>query len=293
MPAFALDSAIPLPAQPLGDYSWLQRSLFLAQMARAAYDPPADFRNRLSPLTDRVEFWDRGGAQAYWVETPSDCVVAFRGTEPDDWNDWKADLDAEQVPCRRLVGRVHHGFWTEANDLWTDVASRLATLDRPLWLTGHSLGGAIALVTAGYCRAERAAGWLRGIYTFGAPRAGDEAFASAIDVPHYRWVHNNDVVPQLPPAWLGYVHHGRQAYVDRRGRLRQWAGWERWLDRLRGWASGLLRWRIDGIGDHSMERYAASIDAVVAKYAPLGVVPVRLAAPRRRPLRRAPLRRAA
>ena len=292
MPAFSLDTEIPLPAQPLADYSWLQRSLFLSHLAAAAYRLPARFRELLRPLSDDVIYYDRDGAQGYWIETERDCIAVFRGTEPNDWNDWRADLDSERVPAP-TGGYVHHGFWRETSDLWPLLLPRLQRVNKPLWITGHSLGGAIAVITAARCQEIVAPEWIGGLYTFGAPRAGSRRFARSVAFPHVRWVHNNDIVPQLPPAWMGFAHGGRRAYLDRHGRLRQWRGWERWLDRFHGWIAALRRLRFDGIGDHSIDRYADTIGGIVREYAPLSVVPVRLGAPRRRSVRRLPTRRAA
>jgi hypothetical protein len=98
--------------------------------------------------------------------------------------------------------------------------------------TGHSLGGAVALL--GGLEAIR---MLQRnvtlpqipvlIYTFGQPRPGNVAFAayvasSAVVSPHalYRVVHRNDIVPHLPPLSMGgksWLHSGQELWYDNQG----------------------------------------------------------------------------
>src|SRR5262249_54451343 len=83
---------------------------------------------------------------------------------------------------------------------------------KPVWLTGHSLGAALATLAA----ARWAAGHrVQGLYTFGSPRVGNAAFAATVPGPCYRFVNNNDVVTRLPPPGLfaGYRHVGVLKYI--------------------------------------------------------------------------------
>jgi triacylglycerol lipase len=82
-------------------------------------------------------------------------------------------------------------------------------------------------------------------------------------VTHYRWVHNNDVVTRVPPAWMGYRHCGNELYLDRFGRIRRLSGILRSRDRWRGILGGLLQWRLDLLTDHSISQYAGHIATAV------------------------------
>jgi triacylglycerol lipase len=79
------------------------------------------------------------------------------------------------------------------------------------------------------------------------------------------WVNNNDIVTRVPPAWLGYRHAGREMYIDYKGRARDIEGRRRVLDRLRGFARSLRRFKIDHFSDHSIEDYIDHIHAAVQK----------------------------
>jgi hypothetical protein len=76
----------------------------------------------------------------------------------------------------------------------------------PLFVTGHSLGGALAvLCTAMLHRTEPALfANLRGVYTYGQPMVGDGDFAATCEpfaARTFRHVYHSDLVPRLPPRW--------------------------------------------------------------------------------------------
>lgn len=138
-------------------------------------------------------------------------IVAFAGTDPLVITNWITDLNARLSPQG-----VHSGFEQAVEAAWPQVAAALRqrpTAGAALYITGHSLGGALAVVAA-----ERAARDLglraHAVYTFGQPRSGGEDFAAAYagaglaDVT-YRLVHGHDIVPTLPPPQLQFRHVGR------------------------------------------------------------------------------------
>ena len=101
-------------------------------------------------------------------------------------------------------GKVHRGFKTILTEIWADVEKTLETIDRPLYYTGHSLGGALATLAASL-RPPRA------VYTFGAPRIGDAAFAQSLAaLPVYNVLNPRDVVTGLPPSrpWSRFTRAG-------------------------------------------------------------------------------------
>ena len=138
----------------------------LAQFCQDAYDQPADVQG------------DHDVARAI-VRTVGDViVVAFPGTRPDHLWDDLADLETlpKVIPS---LGLVHTGFW----DAMESIAPRLNDLigEMPVILTGHSLGGAIAIAYAAY----RALYHLKTVelVTFGAPRV---AIGPHLGRPHHR-----------------------------------------------------------------------------------------------------------
>ena len=88
---------------------------------------------------------------------------------------------------------------------------RLKTKERPLWITGHSLGGALALLAA--WRFQRSFLAVHEIVTFGAPMIGNETASKAFEQEFsgkiFRYVDLEDVVPHLPSVSLlanAYTH---------------------------------------------------------------------------------------
>ena len=257
---------IPLPMEHSGAISSLERmraSLLFAQVSRISYLQPHAVEVYIPRLGLSLEhFADRDGAQAYVFGSESDIVVACRGTEPNDWNDVKADVNAFMV-LAETVGRVHRGFKREVDDLWPQLERLIATDKRTLWFTGHSLGGAMATICAGRCFLAHIPAMPKAVYTFGAPRVGTKRYINNVEVDLTRWVNNNDIVPRVPPTWLGYRHTGRHVYINTYGNVRKMTKRQRAKDRWRGFAHGLKQGKVDHFSDHAIARYVDHIaDAV-------------------------------
>jgi len=163
-------------------------------------------------------------------------VLCYRGTETGNIGHWLGDADVG--PDAIAVGGeplgVHAGFyrnmratrWGVIRELTSalegrslaDPSRRVAHPLEALYITGHSLGGALALLFAIsllYSTEHRGlAGRLRGVYTFGQPMAlidpipegcrplGDRVFRHLLP---------RDIVPALPPAqWGGFAHIGHE-----------------------------------------------------------------------------------
>ena len=128
-------------------------------------------------------------------------VVAFPGTDPGCVADWLRDLDAVPV-WRDGVGYCHRGFLDGA----LLVLPWLRGLPPGLTLTGHSMGGAIAILAAALLRAADVP--VAGVVTFGAPRAGGAVVKHLLaDIPVRQFRHAGDPVPDVPclPGVLEHV----------------------------------------------------------------------------------------
>lgn len=246
---------------PISEWSILERSLFFAEVSMASYLSPDECNQAARKLgfTDG-EFIERDGSQAYWFQTETDSVIACRGTEAHEWNDIQADANA-LTALAETVGKVHRGFKQEVDDLWPYLEEALANNTKKLWFTGHSLGGAMATICAGRCLLSHIKSEPEGLYTFGSPRVGDKRYVNYTNIPHYRWVNNNDVVARVPPFWFGYRHCGQEMYLDRHGNLRNDVkGWRRISDRVQGFCSELInKFRVDHLSDHSIMDYIEHI----------------------------------
>jgi predicted lipase len=115
-----------------------------------------------------------------------DCRESFVAT----LQAWLTNLDYAQVEQAGGTGRVHRGYARELDA----VADRLAAMARdhaaggkPLYLTGHSAGGALATLAAR--RLHEAGVPVRAAVVFSAPRVGDRRYARSYPLPLVRIEH--------------------------------------------------------------------------------------------------------
>lgn len=211
---------------------------------------------------DDVSFYDRDGSQAFRFRNEFDCVIACRGTEPNEWNDIRADANARSV-LAETAGRVHSGFKAEVDDLWPMLETALIQNEQPLRFCGHSLGGAMATICSGRCFLSHIDSNPDELFTYGSPRVGNNRYIRYVAMEHYRFVNNNDIVTRVPPPWLGFCHSGEEMYLNRNGQIRRYGKWARHRDLLRGFLAGLSKWRLDHFSDHSIHRYISALAAEV------------------------------
>ncbi|MBX2868264.1 MAG: lipase family protein [Acidiferrobacterales bacterium] len=261
-------TTLSLHSRPLSQieaFGLLERSLLFAELSNVAYLRPENATATAEKIgLDQAEFIDRDGSQAFIFETDIDCVVACRGTEPNEWNDIKADIDAVSVAAE-TIGRVHRGFKKEVDDLWPILEQRLISNQKTLWFCGHSLGGAMAAICAGRCYLSHIESMPKGLFTYGSPRVGNMRYVNHVQLEYFRWVNNNDIVTHVPPSWMNYRHTGQEMYINAYGRVREMTGWQRTKDRWRGLVMGIKQGKIDSFADHSIDLYIAAILAGLEK----------------------------
>jgi triacylglycerol lipase len=182
---------------PLRELTFLRRALALAELAMISYNDEAEARTAAAAMGfPEAALFDNDGPQAFRFRNAYDCVVACRGTEPDEWNDLKTDANAA-LAVVGAVGKVHSGFNTEVDDLWPMLEDLLRDNDRPVWFCGHSLGGAMATICAARCIQSSLSSNPEELHTFGSPRVGCKRYMRQPGLRHYRWVHNTDVVTRV------------------------------------------------------------------------------------------------
>jgi len=216
-----MSTEFTLREEPLGN---LDSARFLCEASALAYlaekEGAKAFREILG-LEARLFTVDN--TQAWLGVDETNIVVAFRGTESATTLDGLKDMlltDAMNllvVPEGRLghdlsaagVGaRFHKGFVDAIAEVWEPLAAaveaELKANDRPLWITGHSLGGALALLAAWLLK--RRFVLVHEVCTFGAPMIGNREACAAFDREFagriFRYVNGRDPVPKLPTLSL-------------------------------------------------------------------------------------------
>ncbi|QUX95763.1 lipase [Marinomonas sp. CT5] len=122
-------------------------------------------------------------------------TIGIRGTA--NLENAMVDLDLELKPDALLKIKLHQGFGLAAKAVFEDIKPFLKK-DQPIHLTGHSLGGAIAVILAMYLQND---GYpVKQVITFGQPKVTNVTGAKKFeDLPLIRVVTPNDIVPLVPP----------------------------------------------------------------------------------------------
>ena len=209
--------------------------------------------------------FDKNSAQAMLVEHKDYFCMSFRGT--DELADWLDNMDIAST--EQACGTFHEGFWESTEDVW-DMYSKYKELaagqeQRPLFITGHSLGGAMATVAAVRLLHENIP--FVGLYTFGQPRAMVRKMIPKINAQckarFFRFQNNNDIVTRMPALLAGYRHGGTQLYISQRRVIYRKTGfWFNLYDHLYGTFKDFKKsHRFDMISDHDMNEYLEAIQA--------------------------------
>jgi len=124
---------------------------------------------------------------------PGMLVLAFRGTQK-SLDDIRTDANAGLVDAPQ-GGRVHCGFLKAFQEIENQIKQTLSEHpDLPIYITGHSLGGALAMLATRYLSPNN----LGATYTFGCPRVANNEFFRDVRTPVYRVVNAADGVARLP-----------------------------------------------------------------------------------------------
>jgi triacylglycerol lipase len=234
---------------------------FLAEAAHCAYNSPQEIVAQAARWNyPHFRFLEKGNTQAYLIANDQRVVLVFRGTEPTSPKDWLTNTKLPLVEA--LGGKVHEGFWQDwrdLEDLVVEQVTRLRDRNQELWITGHSLGGALSVLAALTLVTQDQR--VNGVYTFGAPRVGDTDFSNSynsyLQAQTLRLVNHRDMVPRVPPLQWGYQHVGQMIYFNQQGQLQQGSQfWEDMLETMRGMDYAALG---DAVRDHDMHAYRACI----------------------------------
>lgn len=197
----------------------------LIHLAVAAYEEdPADHASFKKTVFDSATLFSNAKTDTFGfiAADANNLVIAFRGT--DSIKDWLATNFDFRVR-KESFGKVHLGFAKALDSVWDAITARITKLqdnEQTIWVTGHSLGGALA------CLANRRLAVAQQPFaacTFGQPRVGNTSFADGYKRTLYRFVNNNDIVPTVPPRFVPlfppviYTHVGELQFFDKDGHL--------------------------------------------------------------------------
>lgn len=138
-------------------------------------------------------------------------IVALAGTDPLKIEDWITDFTAAPSPTG-----LHSGFAGAVEKVWPDIEAAIVSRpanEQALFFTGHSLGGALAILAADRARRELNV-TATAVYTFGSPRTGGVDFFNSytpqLGNSTFRLVHGGDIVATVPPSQpVDFRHVGR------------------------------------------------------------------------------------
>lgn len=160
------------------------------------------------------------------TDDSGNCIIALRGTQ--DPYEWLIDAACIQIPIplvwheekKLKLAKAHFGFLFLFAFLKEQINKAAKNFSNPktCYVTGHSLGAALAVLTALTLGTKvfknGGRDGLVQMYNYAGPRVGDPTFADAYDylIPKsYRVVNLADIVPVVPPRSIlkyQYQHVG-------------------------------------------------------------------------------------
>jgi triacylglycerol lipase len=260
----------------------------MAYLSGFAYDPrleaspPVQVPNELFELGfHELTVFHNGmdDGWAYIARGNELIVLAFRGTQ--SIQNWHTNFQVRLVHPVETDPKllVHKGFY-DAFVALEDPSLRLERKDglfglqrkmqevkqtsngkTPIYITGHSLGGALAQIASAVFGDDQVAA----CYTFGSPRVGNAYFDLWVKPPSYRVMNYADIVPTVPLPF-GYRHSGDPRYmpdvVENSPFRFQPNILQRTWQSCRGLVQFLKAGSILGIEDHSISQYCDKLNDI-------------------------------
>ena len=184
--------------------------------------------------------------QGFIAEYQDRIIITFRGSS--SLPDWLTNFNVFTAPSPFVRGRVHQGFQNALFPVLIKILSSVQNIDphrqKDIWVTGHSLGGALAVLLVAMLIEDGV--HVRGLYTFGAPRVGDRDFADSFSEKFirtmggvtYRVVNEGDLIPHLLPEFLNFHHTQNRMLFDEYGQRKdQESTWVNFKESMGAWMS--------------------------------------------------------
>jgi predicted lipase len=227
------------------------RKIFITKLESGGFELIKTFNNT---ATD---------TQAFLAKNDQYAVLAFRGTEVTKIEDMKIDATAAKVSV--LQGKVHAGFKLAYQSVAQDIEESVLQLNGfPLYITGHSLGAALATVaTQALEHNPRIREMIAACYTFGSPRVGNSEYDMEFKSPIYRVVNTTDIVTVIPLLAMGYIHIGDVRYLGvKDGEFQRGIPF---FHRLFLFLLTIFKFFSPVVGDHAIAQYRRKLEAIAEK----------------------------
>jgi len=205
-----------------------------------------------------VEKFDVQGTQAFLAQNEIYAVLAFRGTEK-NWQDVQSDIRAHRTKTEG--GRIHAGFYGAYGLVSERIKQKMPEVEHlPLYITGHSLGGALATLATQDLEKSGFKDQIAACYTYGSPRVGNVFFDATIKSPIYRMINFIDIVTFVPLLAMGFIHVGDLRYLNRGfpDQVRRWRPVSQRVYFLLSFFSLL----VPAIGAHGIQHYVDKLERI-------------------------------
>jgi triacylglycerol lipase len=258
----------------IAELNFPSQSALFARLSNLAYKSPAEAEKIFRKMGYSTRYISNGGSDAYIVESDTDLIIVCRGTEVKQWSDVSADLSINLTKPLTGTGRVHIGFKHYTDKLWEPISEYIKTKKaqkKTLWVTGHSLGAAMATLIARRCTLDYTLQTPAALFTYGSPRVGNREYINAFNglVVHHRWVNDGDIVTKVPLPPL-YYHCGTMHHISASGVITSGAATKRkfttGIKFILSFWKGIFNKLLGDAKDHSSEIYVQRLSFWAMNY---------------------------
>ena len=204
-------------------FSW-KNALSMAIASNEAYashNPLIAERAKNQWGFDGYHHFDADDTQGFICWDNAVVVLSFRGTEQ-NLADWLRNFNfLVSHDTGSHYGEIHRGFYQGYEAVAPEIVKVLRSIkasEKKLYLTGHSLGGALATIAGAELRSEFSPD---AFYTFGQPKTGKEQLKTFYQThfagKFFRFRNDRDIVTRIPP---NYTHLGHLLWFDSKGNLK-------------------------------------------------------------------------
>jgi len=179
----------------------------------ATCNPQYTYETRLEHQGEQIIFG--------WIPDYNAVFIGFRGSS--NIQNWIDNIQCRQItPYDDKQLSVEKGFYNLFSSLDDMIYNILDVMvvkynTNTLFITGHSLGGALASLMAFDVKYNNRDYNVKSVITFGSPRVGNPYFSTIFNrfqMDSYRITHHYDMVPHVPEEFMGYQHVTQEIYLS-------------------------------------------------------------------------------